>query len=690
MLRITTLMRNRIFKAIVICLFLGFWLYWDITQAQNGMLSQFITFKPLSAFDTVTSATTKVSIVRSDDTELSNPTPITDASITYDQIEDMVRKAIELAGGFDWVINPGDMVLLKPNIVDPEPPGCGEITDVRVIKALIKIIDEIDHGNMNIVVGEGSPRPMDYEMEYQSKFSSPCWEKLWDVSGYQDLLTDSYLEGINLRLSNLNGSPAENPWQDLVEVDVPDGGQAEPQGGKYWIHKDVLDADVYITVPVMKIHNPGITVALKNQIGLAASTKYGYSKSAGVPQNDYQNKLHTGGTHKYWTCKEIVDLSNLAQIKYVVVDAIACLEKSKGAIRSGDVITNLVRMNSIIAGADVVAVDHVCTRLMGLNPDDIGHITLAERVGLGTNNPDNIDIVGADIEETSKRFIKTSDAAGDYGETNRIWLLNGPYSIEGITDPMDHSFITNELNVEPIAEQDGWSEPVYFTEDWINLYDYFGLSSSDDVVGYAFSYFDAPKDQEAELWIGSDESISIYINSNEVYSYDGTRSFGGYYSTKVNAPIKAGENTLLVKSLQKLGRYEFSLNICEPESDPNFDGNRVWGLKFKYESGTTAIQNKELPIQISNFKLDNNYPNPFNGATRINYEISNPGMVNLSIYDLTGKLIKSLVNSEQNTGRYEVYWEGRNYNNQQIASGIYLYQLKLGGEHIVKKLTYIR
>ena len=66
---------------------------------------------------------------------------------------------------------------------------------------------------------------------------------------------------------------------------------AYPQNGKYFIHKDVLNADVYITVPVMKIHTPGVTVALKNQIGLAPSTMYGFSKTAGVPQDGYSHKL---------------------------------------------------------------------------------------------------------------------------------------------------------------------------------------------------------------------------------------------------------------------------------------------------------------------------------------------------------------------------------------------------------------
>ncbi len=584
------------------------------------------------------------------------------------------------------------MVLLKPNIVDPEPPGCGEITDVRIIKALIKIIDEIDPGNMQIVVGEGSPRPMDYEMEYQSKFSSPCWEKLWDVSGYQDLLIDPYLEGINFRLSNLNGSPPENPWQDLVEVDVPNGGQAEPQGGKYWIHKDVLDADVYITVPVMKIHNPGITVALKNQIGLAASTKYGFSKSAGVPQDGYKHRLHTGGTHVYWTDKEIVDLSNLAQIKYVVVDAIACLEREKGARRSGGVITNLVRMNSIVAGADVVAVDHVCTRLMGLNPDDIGHVTLAEKVGLGTNNPDNIHIVGANLKETKKRFIKSPDPAAEYGESNRVWLLNGPYPIEGITDPMKHPFIANEMNVTPIAEQDGWSEPIYFTEDWIDLLGYFNLSTADNVVGYAFSYFDAPKDQEAELWIGSDEALLIYINGNEVYSYNGTCSFSGYYSTKVKAPVNAGENTLLVKSLQKLGRYEFSLNICEPESNSNFDGNRIWGLKFKTASGMTGINQPDADIgKPYSFRADNAYPNPFNQSVRISFYMEQPGQMQVAVFNVKGERVKSLFDQYAAAQPCHLTWDGTNESGQVVTSSNYLIRFIDEKSNVInKKIVFLK
>jgi uncharacterized protein (DUF362 family) len=577
--------RKFVLKFAIICCLCAIWLYWDLSQAGERRNQAYDAYKLLSAYDAVSSATTKVALVRSDDAALAHPVPADDQAIGYETIEDMVRRAIELSGGFDWLIHSGDMVLLKPNIVDPEHPGSGEVTDVRVIKALIKIIDEIDPGKIEIVIGEGAPRPMDYEMKYQRKFSVPMWDTLWDAAGYQDLLDDPYLNGIDFRLSNLNGSPPEDPWQDLVLVEVPGGGEAQPQQGKYYIHKDVLNADVYITVPVMKIHSPGITVALKNQIGLAPSTRYGFSKTAGVPQDNYQTRLtHDREAPKYWTDKEIVDLSNIAQIQFVVVDAIACLESKKTAIRRGGTIQNLVRMNTIIAGADPVAVDHVSARLMGSNPVDIEHITLAEKVGLGTNNPALIELTGADFEKTARRFKKNPSSTAEFGQSNRTWLMKGPYSSDDISEPIQHPFIADEADLAPESGKDGWSEAIYFTDDRIDLGAYFNPENrKESMVGYAFSYFDAPKDQKAELWVGSDDALQIYLNGEVVYEYSGVRKLSNtqFVNEKVHVNIRAGENRLLVKALQQYGRYDFALNICEPEEKREFAGNRVWGLKFR-------------------------------------------------------------------------------------------------------------
>lgn len=656
---------------ILVCIML--WLFFDFSTANKNFEAFYKSFIPESEFDSVTSATAKIAIVPSDDPELENPISRTSRSITYEQIEGMVRRAIELSGGLDWLISPGDMVLLKPNIVEVEPTGSGVVTDTRVIKALIKIIDEIDTGNMEIVIGEGSPAPTPEEQSYVDG-SLKSWGKLWDIAGYQDLLHDPYLEGINYRLSNLNGSPTEDPWQDLVEV--TGDFQALPQDGKYFVHKDVLNADVYITVPVMKIHDMGLTCSLKNQIGLAACTKYGFWKTKGVPQDNYQTKLtHKIQAPKYWNAKEIVDLSQIAGIDYVVVDAIMCLEKQKYAIRSGNNITNQVRMNSIIAGADPVAIDHVCTRIMGLNPDDCEQITLAEKIGLGTNDPEAITVVGTPIEGISKKFIKNPNKDAEFGQSNRTWLLKGPYSISGIDDPINHEFLVTENNIFPKAGNDEWSEPVYFTDDRIDLGDYFDDPSN--VVSYAFAYFEAPKDQEAELWIGSDEALKIYINGKAVYTFSGVRNYAknDFVSEKVKAEIKAGENTLLVKSIQKYGYYQFALNICEPESNPDFDGNRIWLLKFKTSSSfPSQVGNKQQAIHPAHFTLNNCYPNPFNSTTTISFDLPKAEHITIKIYNTIGQEIAVLADGVHPAGTNKLHW-----NADRLPSGIYICQMYAGG-----------
>ena len=680
---------NKITRVVLILCSAILWFAWDFSQADQNLISKYKSYRFAKEYDAISAATTKVSIVRSDDENLETPVPITDASLTYQTIEEMTRHAIDLAGGLDWLIQSGDMVLLKPNIVSPTKSGSGEVTDVRVIKALIRIINEIAPGNIEIVVGEGCAVPMDYEYEYNNFYSEGQWGELWDKSGYQDLLTDPLLSDINFRLSNLNcrmpgdawtkndGWPADSAWKDLVEMSIPGGGEATPHEGKYWIHKDVINADVFITVPVMKIHTTGITSSLKNQIGIAPSTIYGFYKGLGVAQNGYSEKiLHYSQRPYWWTAKEIVDLATLASIDFSVVDATACLETQKEAVGN-----NLVRMNMILAGSDPVAVDHVCTRLMGLNPDDIEHVTLAERAGLGTNDPDLILIEGADLEENIRRFKKSQIEDGEFGQGNRLWLLNGPYDISGIDDPINHDFIENEGSIAPEAGEDDWSESLYFTDNRIHLADYFELNSGDEAVSYAFCYFDAPEDQEAELWIGNDEDILIYVNGEIVYEHSGFQKYDKFDLAidRQVFPVKKGENRLLVKYLQKYAYYDFCLNICEPESNPLLDGNRIWGLKFKTVTDSvynpTAVEEFRLP----GIELNPAYPNPFSFSTRIDYSIPEDGILDIAVYDLAGRRIETLFSGMQRAGGHSVLWRAGNGTGGDIQKGTYILNMRYKG-----------
>ena len=82
---------------------------------------------------------------------------------------------------------------------------------------------------------------------------------------------------------------------------------------------------------------------------------------------------------------------------------------------------------------------------------------------------------------------------------------------------------------------------------------------------------------------------------------------------------------------------------------------------------------KNLPTQ---FSLMSNQPNPFISHTAIRYALPTCGKVSLQIFDVTGTLVKTLVNESQKVGYHSILWDGTNYQNQKIASGIYFYEMK--------------
>lgn len=632
------------------------------------------TFVPLSAFGVPgRTAKTKVAIVRSDDPMLPEPVAVTRA-LSYEQVEAMTRRAVELAGGFDRLIHAGDQVLIKPCIVTPQ---VSRNTDVRVVKAVARLVHEAAGGDVEVVIGEGSAEPTSSELEYAHQFSKASWNELWDAGGYDELLSDPDLAGVNLRLSNLNG-----PREDLIYVDIPQGGRAAHNAGKVWVHKDVLNADVHITVPALKIHTfTGITVGLKNNIGLYPGTRYGFGKDSGVRRDDFRAKLiHQTDAPRDWVDEEIVDIALVAGIDFSVVDAIRCSHRQ-------------YRRNAIVAGRDVVAVDHVAARLAGVNPDDICHVTLASLAGMGTNDPQQIEIVGATIDTSWRPFRKRDHYSCDFGQSNRIWLLRGPFAVEGTDDPISHPFIPDETAVQPQPATDGWTEPIYFFDDRIDLGLYYDVRSGQELVSYAFTYFDAPRDQEAELWVGSDEAMRIYLNGEIVYDYTGTRPYSArdLVLDKVPVHIRGGDNTLMVKVLQQLRSYDFALNICEPETDPGFDGNRVFGLRFRTPpEDITAVAEEVGPGLPQGFELGQNHPNPFNPITNIRYQVPGPAYARLMIYDLLGQELRTLVDGVVEAGHHLVEWDGKDDRGRDLSTGVYLYRLEAGSFIETRKALLVR
>ncbi len=96
--------------------------------------------------------------------------------------------------------------------------------------------------------------------------------------------------------------------------------------------------------------------------------------------------------------------------------------------------------------------------------------------------------------------------------------------------------------------------------------------------------------------------------------------------------------------------------------------------------------------QPVDFNLEQNYPNPFNSQTAIKFHLNNRAFqpVLLKIYDLQGRLVRILLNENLSAGSYIVNWDGNDQNNRQVTSGVFYYQLQVGNNKEMMKMTLLR
>ena len=91
------------------------------------------------------------------------------------------------------------------------------------------------------------------------------------------------------------------------------------------------------------------------------------------------------------------------------------------------------------------------------------------------------------------------------------------------------------------------------------------------------------------------------------------------------------------------------------------------------------------PEPINNYMLHQNYPNPFNPVTTIRYELPQDGVVTIEVFDILGQKVKTVLNEFKSVGRYEV-----TYTSNGLASGVYIYQLRINEFITSKKMVLIR
>ncbi|MCS7095475.1 MAG: DUF362 domain-containing protein [Nitrososphaerota archaeon] len=257
-------------------------------------------------------------------------------------------KALEIIGGDALANMPTDKpILVKPNLINAQPPSTGITTDGRVVEGVVRFL--MQNGWKNIIIGEGSGFADTFEA--------------FNAAGI-----DKVAEKWKVKLVDLNRD-------NFVEVH-PSGPLALK---RVKLAKTALESTI-VSVPKLKVHRLAtVTLGLKNMMGALA---------------------HKGKMHNGHLSKNIVDLASVLRPSLTVIDGIIAGEIHE---TSG----SPVRMDLIIAGADPVAVDAVGAAVMGINPEEVDHLVLAERKGLGTCCLENIEIIGESIDKVKRKFRRS-------------------------------------------------------------------------------------------------------------------------------------------------------------------------------------------------------------------------------------------------------------------------------------------
>ena len=104
-------------------------------------------------------------------------------------------------------------------------------------------------------------------------------------------------------------------------------------------------------------------------------------------------------------------------------------------------------------------------------------------------------------------------------------------------------------------------------------------------------------------------------------------------------------------------------------------------------SGSVDYKLKPIP---ATFALKDNYPNPFNPTTTIRYDLPAAALVNIVIYDITGREVARPLSTTQNPGYHSVIWNSKNFNGESVAAGIYFYQIQTKEFVQTKKMLLLK
>jgi hypothetical protein len=134
-------------------------------------------------------------------------------------------------------------------------------------------------------------------------------------------------------------------------------------------------------------------------------------------------------------------------------------------------------------------------------------------------------------------------------------------------------------------------------------------------------------------------------------------------------------------SVDEPGTYYYKLETIGLDGEACFHGPTT------VTATLVDIRKNVIP---ENYELSQNYPNPFNPETTIEFGLPKPGFVEISIYDINGKLVRKLISQRKSAGRHSIVWNGKDNSGSTISSGVYYYTFKAGKFNQTRKMILMK
>jgi uncharacterized protein (DUF362 family) len=297
---------------------------------------------------------------------------------------------LDALGGLGDVVRPGDKVAIKVNLTGgtQAEPAAGVpavesyVTHPQVVRALGELLR--DAGARELLIAEAV-----YDQESYPSF------------GYEEVA-----KALDATLIDLNDP---QPYSDFASMPVGEGWFIYDH---FAIHRALAEVDAFVSVAKLKCHYEcGVTLSMKNLIGLVPVTQYRLDGT-----HWWRSALHGQANEiKRRLPRVILDLNRARPIHLAVIDGIKTAEG--GEVPRGSF--HPVEPGVLVAGKNAVATDAVATAVMSFVPTvespaapflrGDNHLNLAHGLGLGTNHLEEIQVLGAAIDEVRFKFRPSTE-----------------------------------------------------------------------------------------------------------------------------------------------------------------------------------------------------------------------------------------------------------------------------------------